>query len=149
MYKTILVPLDGTKEAESILAYVENTAKQYNSRVFFLWVEREPLMLEWDEVVDLSAYHLEFQRRTAAAKDYLEARKKEFRQKGVEAHMRLAYGPVVKTILSVAEEIKADLIAMASHGWNRLRWKYRWSVTASVFQKAAPPLLVVRSGVDE
>ena len=148
MYKTILVPLDGSKQAEAIFPYAENTALQYGAQIFFLWVMTQPLMLEWDEVVDLSRYHNEFERRTQQAKDYLTACQQEFQKKGIKAHIRIAYGPVVKTILTVAEEIKADLIAMASHGWDNLRWRYNWSVTASVLQRSDPPLLVVRTNGD-
>ncbi|MBU0988244.1 MAG: universal stress protein [Proteobacteria bacterium] len=149
MYNIILVPLDGAKEGEVILPYVEETARQHGSKVFFLLVVKEPLMLEWDEVVDLSQCRSEFERRMQESESYLSALQKDFRSKGIEVHTKVVFGPVVKTILSVAEEIHADLIAMASHGWNRLRWKYNWSVTASVFQQANPPLLVVRSDSDQ
>jgi nucleotide-binding universal stress UspA family protein len=35
MYKTILVPLDGSKQAEAIFPYAENTALQYGAQIFF------------------------------------------------------------------------------------------------------------------
>ena len=38
MYKTILVPLDGSKRAEAILGHVEELAQRYAARVIFLQV---------------------------------------------------------------------------------------------------------------
>ncbi len=43
MYKTLLVPLDGSPRAESILSHVENLAMQFKSKVFFLQVVEPPL----------------------------------------------------------------------------------------------------------
>ena len=38
MYKTILVPLDGSKRAEAILSHVEQLAQRYTAKVIFLQV---------------------------------------------------------------------------------------------------------------
>ena len=38
MYKTILVPLDGSKRAENILKHVEQLAFSYGAKVIFLQV---------------------------------------------------------------------------------------------------------------
>lgn len=38
MFRTILVPLDGSKRAEKILPYVEDLASTHNSRVIILRV---------------------------------------------------------------------------------------------------------------
>ena len=38
MYKTILVPLDGSRRAESILPHVEKLALEFKSKVIFLQV---------------------------------------------------------------------------------------------------------------
>ena len=42
MYKTILVPLDGSHRAESILPHVEKLALEFKSKVIFIQVV-EPL----------------------------------------------------------------------------------------------------------
>ena len=43
MYQTVLVPLDGSPRAESILPHVENLAIQFKSKVIFLQVVEPPL----------------------------------------------------------------------------------------------------------
>jgi len=40
MYKTILAPLDGSKRAEAILAYLEQLARRYKAKVIFLLLIR-------------------------------------------------------------------------------------------------------------
>jgi len=57
MYQTILVPMDGSKRAETILSHVESIVKSNDAKVLFLKVEEEPIMLERDEVIDIAKYH--------------------------------------------------------------------------------------------
>lgn len=145
MYSTMLVPLDGSKEAEAILVYVENTARRYGSKVFLLKIEKGPLLLEWDEVADVACCRAEFERRSEQALSYLSIQREELRKKGVEAYAKVAYGPVVSTILNVAEDIHADLIAMSSHGLNGLARRKDKSVTAAVFERTDLPFLLIRT----
>jgi nucleotide-binding universal stress UspA family protein len=145
MLNTILVPLDETKQAEAILCQVEDAAKHNGSKVIFLKVEKEPLMLDWDEVVDLSKCRSAWDRREKRAESYLAACKEKFRKKGIEAHTRVEYGSVVKSILRVAEFVHADLIAMASHGLNDRHHMSLGSIAAKVFECTDRPLLLVRS----
>ena len=53
MYRTILVPVDGSKRAEAIFRHVENLAKGSDAKVVLLKVEEEPIMLGRDEVIDI------------------------------------------------------------------------------------------------
>ena len=55
MYKTILVPLDGSKRAEAILPHVKNLSLCFNAKVIFFIVVEPSLMLEYDEVIDMSS----------------------------------------------------------------------------------------------
>ena len=86
MYSTMLVPLDGSKEAEAILTYVENAARRYGAKVFLLKIEKEPLLLEWDEVVDVAYCQAEFERRSEQAFSYLSIQREELRKKGIDPH---------------------------------------------------------------
>jgi nucleotide-binding universal stress UspA family protein len=53
-------------------------------------------------------------------------------------------GPVVATIMRVAAEEAADLIAMASHGRGGPTDVYYGSVAAGILQRIDRPLLIVR-----
>lgn len=78
-------------------------------------------------------------------KAYLNARRGEFREKGIEAKVSVEHGPVVETIIDVAAREEADLIAIASHGRNGLSRVVYGSAAAGVLQRVDRPLLIVRS----
>jgi nucleotide-binding universal stress UspA family protein len=145
MYQTILVPLDGSERAEMILPHVKDIATHYKSTVYFLKVEEEPIHLGWDEVIDEKRYHVEFEERRSLSEAYLAEWKTDFEKDDIEAHTKVAYGPVVKTILSAADEVNSDLIALASHGLSALPRMSYGSVAAGLLQHLDRPLLIIRS----
>ena len=145
MYKKIMVPLDGSKRAEAVLPHAEEMANRYGADIIFLRVEELYVMLEWDEVVDLAECHEKFDTRKKASESYLAELKTKFRDKGIKAEARVVYGPVVKSILTEAEEMDVDIIVMASHGLSGLPRTFYGSVTAGVLQKIDRPLLIIRT----
>jgi nucleotide-binding universal stress UspA family protein len=149
MYDTILVPLDGSKRAEAILPHVEALVQHIGAKVIFLQVlDPVPIIVGPDRAyVGLHQQVLEQQQQQAEA--YLAALEGVFREKGIEARTRIAYGPVVEEISAIAEEEGADLIAIASHGRTGLSRVFYGSVAAGVLHRADRPLLVIRSLGDE
>ena len=145
MYKKILVPLDGSKRAEAVLPHAEEMANRYGAEIIFLRVEELYIMLEWDEVVDLAKCHEKFDTRKKASESYLAQLKTEFLGKGIKADAHVVYGPVVKSLLTAAEEMDVDIIVMASHGLSGLPRTFYGSVTAGVLQKIDRPLLIIRT----
>ena len=115
MVKKILVPLDGSHLAEEILDSVEDLAGAFGAKVLFLRVEEEPLMFGYDEVADPSTYAQQKQRRKQI-ESYLSRTEKKFQNKGIETKHYIAYGPVVGTLLTIAEKEDVDLIALTSRG---------------------------------
>jgi nucleotide-binding universal stress UspA family protein len=148
MYRTILIPVDGSKRAEAILGHVEKLGKIRDAEVVLLKVEEEPLLLEQDEVIDLIRYQAEFEKRKKLSIDYLEVLKARLHEKDIRADTRLTYGLVVKAILATAAEIGADLIAIATHGMSGSPRVSYGSVAAGVLQAADIPILLIRSGSD-
>jgi nucleotide-binding universal stress UspA family protein len=145
MYNTILVPLDGSQRAERILPHVQALAQKFGSRLFLLQVV-EPI------VVGVSPYDAgslyvadEINRRTEEAKQYLARLQDQLRGQGVEVQTQVEYGPVVSTILELADEHNVDLIAMASHGRTGLARVFYGSVAAGILNRAERPLLVIRA----
>ena len=148
MYQTILVPVDGSRRAEAILTHVEHVAARDNAKVVFLKVEEEPIMLDRDEVIDVAKYHQEFETQKERSQSYLNGLKSEFDKRGIEAGTRLAYGSVVKAILTTAADTGTNLIAMATHGLGGLARVSYGSVAAGVLQAAELPILLIRSCKD-
>ena len=149
MYKIILVPLDGSKRAESILSHVETLARSFKSKVIFFVAIEPVLMLEYNEIIGMSEFmekNDDLKEKTAA---YLDSLKKKFSQKGVEVRTLIVHGPAVKAIVDAAECENADLVAMASHGRTGLSRTFYGSIAAGVLQRIDRPLLLIRSRGDE
>ena len=147
MYSEILVPLDGSERAETILAHVEELARLGNAEVIFLRV------IDWPPVAsgivgssfDETLCRQEFQRRRDDAESYLAAWQSKFREKGIAARIVLEHGPIVEAILNTAEREGADLIALASHGRTGLSQVFYGSVAVGVLHRADRALLLIRS----
>jgi nucleotide-binding universal stress UspA family protein len=148
MYDIILVPLDGSTRAETILPYVEDLALGRKSKVILLQVI-EPSMLMVTPYDMVPYYDTALAERVVAeAQHYLAARQGEFQEKGIEAESLVEQGAVVQSILAVADRKNANLIAMASHGRTGLARVFYGSVAAGVLQSADRPLLLVRAQGD-
>lgn len=145
MYSSILVPLDGSKRAEKILTYIEDLAFARESTLLLLQVIEPSAFIAstYDAVPQYTAEMAE--RLSIAAKSYLSALADELRAKGFAIRTLVEYGPVVQTILGVAEREKTDLIALASHGRTGLSRAFYGSVAAGILSQADRPLLVIRS----
>lgn len=145
MYKKILVPLDGSKLAEAILPHVEDLARRYEAKVLFISiVEPEPLIIA-PEPMYTGFDPANYQERIRQVESYLTARQGEFREKGIPAKIQVGHGPVVESIIDVAESEDVDLIAMASHGRTGLSRVFYGSVAAGVLHRVSRPLLLIRA----
>ncbi len=149
MYKTILVPLDGSKLAESILPHVEELARLFGSTIVLLEVLELPHLVGlpkgdiYDALPQMTpaevSHHLDAVRR------YLDEVATRLAEKGIAARSLVEYGPVVVTIMRAARQEEAGLIAMASHGRGGMADVYYGSVAAGVLQRIDRPLLIVRA----
>jgi nucleotide-binding universal stress UspA family protein len=151
MYKTILVPLDGSKRAEAILPHIEEMAAHYGSSVVFLRVFEiphiTPVMAVSDDEYE-ALPHLgreQLQDLVTDAQNYLSGLCQQMTAQDISGRYLVEYGPVAATIINTAVRENADLIAMASHGSSGLEGVYYGSVAAGVLQRVDRPLLIVRA----
>jgi len=145
MYKTILVPLDGSKRAEAILPHAEELAQRYRARVVFVRIIEPIPYVMGPEGTPMTLREQELEQRQKDAKSYMDARVGEFREMGIEAKAEVLQGPVVQGITDTAEKVEADLIAIASHGRSGLSQCFYGSVASGVLNRVDRPLLVIRS----
>jgi len=143
MYQKILVPLDGSAGAERILPHIEELALKFESKVVFLQVLEpgEIIQRPQGDVFETKV----MQEKEEEAATYLAAWRGEFREKGINAKSLVEFGPVVQSIINVAEREDIELIAMASHGRSALPQVFYGSVTAGVLHRIDRPLLLIRS----
>jgi len=157
MYKRIVVPLDGSKLAEAVLPHVEHTATTCGGEIVLTTVTERisgrsrsvsiassggsfPVL---QPVVKMPVAVGKMQRQ---GQRYLDRIARRLRKKGI-SNVRTAVllGNPAEEISTFAEEEKADLIIMASHGRSGpSRWAFG-SVSDRVLRASHCPVLLVRA----
>jgi nucleotide-binding universal stress UspA family protein len=145
MYKRILVPLDGSARAETVLRHVEELAYRYEARVILLRVVDMAAPIGAADKTYSSLRQQELEQATREARAYLMPLQGTFREKGIDTHIAVAYGRPVDAILKTAADDNANLIVLASHGEGGLSRVFHGSVAAGLLERANRPLLLIPS----
>jgi len=147
MYKTILVPLDGSKLAETALRHAESLAFKYGATLILLTVVSPPPISGRDPA-DMAIFQQNMEALHEEAEKYLSGLKGEFREKKIRVETHVGLDPVVAEIIQTAESRSADLVIIASHGRSGLGRFFFGSVAAGVLNRIEKPLMVIRSSAD-
>ncbi len=143
LLKSILVPLDGSELAESVIPDVIELAKKMDAEIILARAFRLPLNDYnegygsdegvWDMVRD-------------DARNYLEEKVKQLKSKGAERVTSLLLeGYAAGSIIDLAQKTPQSLIAMCTHGRSGVgRWVLG-SVTDRVVRHSGDPVLVIRA----
>ena len=140
--KRIVVPLDASRVAESVLPVVADLARAGGGSIRLLRVEPLP-----DNCVDADgrvvAYaDQEMARLEAEGLDYL--RTVAARLGGIPIESCVRFGDPLTEILKEADAFDADLIAVTTAGRSGLGRTVLGSVAERVFRKAETPVLLYR-----
>ncbi|MCK4723172.1 MAG: universal stress protein, partial [Dehalococcoidia bacterium] len=118
-----LVPLDGSKEGEAVIPYIEELASGLKAEVLLLQVGPSK----------------------ADTEDYLEKVSDRLKSKGITTRFEVRVGDAAGEIIKLADEIDADVVAMSTHGRSGIgRWALG-SVAERVLNARNTPLLLVRA----
>ena len=145
-YKTILVPLDGSRFAEQALVQAADLAAHSAARLLLVTVV--PTL---EDIIYASGGMVPYwlsvdQEATArAARREIDIVAHCLQAEGIRAHGIVARGWPAEAILSTAAEEQADLIVMATHGRTGIGKFWLGSVAMKVVQRATRPLLLVRA----
>ena len=138
MYKSILVPLDGSALAEAILPEIEKVASCMKASIVLLRVSqahvfpgKDPTEAEVEVVKQAEVY-------LKTIVDHLSA-------KGFVAEAHVRYGDVAEEILTHSKRNDLDLIAMSTHGRSGFgRWLLG-SVAEKIVRHSEKPVLLLRA----
>lgn len=142
MFKNILVPLDGSDLAASILPQVEDLAKSEKAQITLLTVGHVPGVFFMDEP-DAAIITTMLERLEKSAVKYLEDTAKTLKEKGLNVTWVYREGPPAGEIIRYADKSCCDLIAMATHGRGEIAWVLG-SVAEQVVSHATVPVLLMR-----
>ena len=146
--KSIIVPLDGSKVAETVLPRAIELAKKLRLEIVLTRAYQIPLSSAYARAdapyIPNSDALLNVVREEAGA--YLEAKVNELKQNGIEkVSSILLVGSGADEIIDLARSTPDNLIAMCTHGRSGVK---RWalgSVTEKVVRHSGDPVLVVRA----
>jgi nucleotide-binding universal stress UspA family protein len=137
--KRILVPLDGSGLAESVLPTVATLAECLHANLILLHIieEHAPQTVHGEP-------HLT---STGDAEAYLAKLAERYSTRvPIETHVHgTEENNVAQSIASHAEELQADMIALCTHGRSGLRRAVSGSIAQQVLRRAAAPVLLVRA----
>ena len=151
MQERVLVPLDGSKVGEAALPFIEKLIDMLSpeTKLEVTLFGVITLLRHWVVVGEASAPISYTEEELSLIKqrviDYLEKTGEILRSKGAIVNTKVSTGNAADEILKAAEEIKADMIAMSTHGRSGLRRLAFGSVTDKVLQGAGMPVVAVRA----
>ncbi|MGQ9616506.1 MAG: universal stress protein [Spirochaetota bacterium] len=144
MYKKILVPLDGSKFAESVLDHVKAIAKGCSVKKAILFRVIEPVIPDIKDYIGAERIREAEEKRENEAKNYLERIAAALKKDDITVETRLEVNgePAAKILETVREE-KVDLIVMSTHGRTGFERWFHGSVAQKVMTHSSAPVLMV------
>ena len=134
MFKTVLFPIDQSREAREAADVVANIVQKYGSRLVLLSVVEEP---------SPDAPSADPMVSPEVVAKLLENAQSLFSQQGIQAEILERQGKPAFTICDVADEIEADLIIMGCRGLGLTEEGSTDSVTTRVVNLSPCPVLIV------
>lgn len=143
-YRRLLLPLDGSQRAESVLPMASTLARSHEAQILLAHVVRRPEMPRrtplTDEDVELANRIVE--RNRAEAVQYLDQLRSRLSGEA-QAHV-LVSDHVGATLHEFVDQEKIDLVLLTAHGYSgQTRWPYG-SVVSSFITYGSTALLIVQ-----
>lgn len=145
--KSVIVPLDGSDLAESVLPMITEIAKTLKLEVMLLRAYNIPANT-YAGVEDYYAVNYEQIREEIKkeAQGYLERKVEELKKKGIEAaSYLLPEGYAADEIIALGRKTPDNMIAMCTHGRSGVKRWVMGSVTEKVVRHSGDPVLVFRA----
>jgi nucleotide-binding universal stress UspA family protein len=141
MLTRILVPLDGSELAERALAVAAKLARQNNGSLILVQALETPIT--YDAWIPAS-FAMALPDREREAQAYLTRQAKLPMLSSIPTRTDVSGGAAAQAILNTADEYRADMIVMTSHGRSGLSHWVFGSVAEHVARQAKIPVLVLR-----
>lgn len=149
MFRSVLVPLDGSPSAEFAVPVAQGIARRSNGTVHLVHVH-VPLSVATAARSVAAPFYGEWE---VEAKEQEDDYLTRFRERlggpaNVSVDHRIEEGSVVETIIRCAEEASSALIVMTTHGRGPLARAWLGSVADGVARGCSTPVLLLRPTAD-
>ena len=151
---TLLVPLDGSELAESVLPHVEVIAKQRSTEPVNVVLLRisEPPVIPTYYGTDISGVSIDWGnytqqetvRRKNSAEEYLAEVEKKLKESKINVTAQVIQGKAKDEIVDYANKHPYSLIIMASHGRSGLSRLVFGSVAANLLHGVSNPIFLIK-----
>ena len=143
----ILVPLDGSKAAESALPYVEQLARKLGLEIVLVRVVN--VVSGFAPYMDGYPYEnysdMESDIKSEAVK-YLEGIAERLNAKGLKVEWKVLAGATAPSIIGLAKETSQDIIALTTRGRSGITRWIMGSVAEALVRASGDPVLVIPPG---
>ncbi len=147
-FRNVVVPLDGSSEAEAALFPARQLARRFGSRLSVVRVVPAPL--ELTSIYGVAGVRMEgdgHRRRKDEATEYLDAVVARGGDPVPVAHVAEAKG-AAEGVIQAARDVEGDLLVLSSHGRGGLSRMVLGSVADKIIRGTTLPVLVVRPPED-
>jgi nucleotide-binding universal stress UspA family protein len=146
-YHRILVALDGSSAAESVIPHAIRIAEAHDAELLLVHVASTP---ELTEIGPAEAEDIELCERLAGrnervARLYLDRLKARVAQHGIDARALVLSGDVRSQLMQIVTKDDVDLVVLSAKGRSNRSDVPYGSVTSYLMTRVAAPILVVRT----
>lgn len=131
MFKTILVPSDGSEYAGRAEDVAISIASKYDARIVGVYVLDEKLIYPYDVLED-------------EGKAILKNLSEKAKKKGVIVDEILVFGDPRKDLSTITKKMDADIVVIGTHGKKGLEKLLLGSVAEGVLKSVEVPVLLVK-----
>ena len=140
---SVMVPLDGSEQAETALPIVMELAKAMDLKVILLQAYGANIPYSEDYVAELDELEAESEKEAIS---YLDSKVRQLKSEGlVDVFPLASQGEAAETIIELARGAPNSLIAMCTHGRSGVNSWVLGSITEKVVRHSGNPVLVVRA----
>jgi nucleotide-binding universal stress UspA family protein len=150
----ILVPLDGSKQSEAVLPYIENLASKLKNSISLLTVVEPPYHIYpysdgmgyygGSGIIRVPYSEEEIKPLKEVAEKYVKTVSDKLIAEGIKTSYALRTGSAGEEIIKAEGEMHPDMVAMSTHGHSGFgRWDHG-SIADKVLHAGNTPLLLVR-----
>lgn len=131
MFKTILVPTDGSEFAQKAEDMAISIASKYEARIIGAYVIDEKLIYPYEVLED-------------EGKTILKNLSSKAKESGVIVDEILVVGNPAKDLVTIIRRMKPDLVVIGTHSKKRLEKLLVGSVAENVLKNVETPVLLVK-----
>ncbi len=143
MFKTMLVPVDGSPTSDEAVALAISLARDQQAKLIFCHALEEIALINAASTPTIDPTFAIQQERDYGAK-VLQTAEARAKSAGVEASSESAAEDTIPMILRLVKEKQPDLIVIGTHGRGGFERAIMGSTTEGVLRKSSIPVLAVR-----